>query len=107
MPAPRWRDLRSFIFDMDGVIYRGAAVLPGAPEFVAALRNARVPFLFLTNNSTTPPDKVAERLGQMGIPASARRSSDLRAGDCRSPRCRIARRTRYRHRRDGHRERPD
>jgi 4-nitrophenyl phosphatase len=64
-------DLRGFIFDMDGVIYRGNSVLPGAAEFVANLRRAKIPFLFATNNSTTPPRLVAERLGKMGIPATA------------------------------------
>jgi 4-nitrophenyl phosphatase len=66
------RDLRGFIFDMDGVIYRGNAVLPGAAEFVANLRRAHIPFIFLTNNSTTPADKVAARLVGMGIPAAPR-----------------------------------
>ncbi len=63
-------DLRAFIFDMDGVIYRGAAVLPGAAEFVANLRHAAIPYLFVTNNSTTPPRAVAERLIGMGIDAT-------------------------------------
>ncbi|OQA40297.1 MAG: putative hydrolase YutF [Chloroflexi bacterium ADurb.Bin325] len=63
-------DLRAFIFDMDGVIYRGAAVLPGAVEFVANLRRAAIPYLFVTNNSTTPPRAVAERLVGMGIDAT-------------------------------------
>ena len=65
------RDLRGFIFDMDGVIYRGNRVLPGAAEFVNQLRRAGVPYLFLTNNSTTPAEKVAERLVGMGIEATA------------------------------------
>jgi HAD superfamily hydrolase (TIGR01457 family) len=65
------RDLRGFILDMDGVIYRGNTALPGAAEFLARLRTAGVPFLFLTNNATTPPRLVAERLVGMGIPASA------------------------------------
>ncbi len=72
MPDRGLRGLRGFIFDMDGVIYRGQAVLPGAAEFVARLRRARVPFLFLTNNSTTPADKVAAWLASMGIPADPR-----------------------------------
>lgn len=63
-------DLRGFIFDMDGVIYRGNIALPGAAGFVANLRRVGVPFLFLTNNSTTPADKVAARLTDMGIPAT-------------------------------------
>ena len=53
------RALRAFIFDMDGVIYRGHEVVPGAAEFIANLRQAGVPFIYLTNNSSTPPDKVA------------------------------------------------
>ncbi len=68
---PPLRELRGFIFDMDGVIYRGNTVLPGAAQFIAALRAARIPYLFLTNNSTTPPEAVARRLAGMGIPASA------------------------------------
>jgi 4-nitrophenyl phosphatase len=63
--------MRSFIFDMDGVIYRGHDIVPGAAEFIANLRRANVPFVYLTNNSSTPPDKVAARLAQMGIPATA------------------------------------
>ena len=65
------RALRAFIFDMDGVIYRGHEVVPGAAEFIANLRQAGVPFIYLTNNSSTPPDKVALRLADMGIPATA------------------------------------
>jgi len=63
------RELRGFIFDMDGVIYRGTTALPGANEFLADLREASAPFVFLTNNSTTPPRLVAERLTGMGITA--------------------------------------
>lgn len=65
------RLLRAFIFDMDGVVYRGKQVLPCAAEFIAHLRAARIPLLFLTNNSTTPPRDVADRLQGMGISASA------------------------------------
>ena len=63
-------DLRGFILDMDGVIYRGNTALPGAAAFLAGLRAANIPFLFLTNNATTPPRLVAQRLVGMGIPAS-------------------------------------
>ena len=65
------REIRAFIFDMDGVIYRGKTRLPGAPEFIARLRQDGIPYLFLTNNSTTPSDDVAKRLCNMGIEASA------------------------------------
>ncbi len=67
---PALRDLQGFIFDLDGTLYRGDAVIPGAAEFIAGLRRAGVPLLFLTNNSTTPPAAVAQRLTGMGIPAA-------------------------------------
>ncbi len=66
------RSLRGFVFDMDGVIYQGRHAIPGAAEFVGRLRAAGIPFLFATNNSTTAPEGVAERLTGMGIPAEPR-----------------------------------
>ncbi len=63
----RLRSLQGFVFDMDGVMYRGSQAVPGAGEFIAALRGAGIPFLFATNNSTTPPHAVAARLQGMGI----------------------------------------
>ncbi len=68
---PELRVMCGFIFDMDGVIYRGQEVVPGAAEFIANLRRAAIPFVYLTNNSSTPPDKVAARLTGMGIPTAA------------------------------------
>ncbi len=68
---PELTALRGFIFDMDGVIYRGQEVVPGAAEFIAGLRRAGIPFVYLTNNSSTPAEKVAARLRGMGIAADA------------------------------------
>lgn len=83
---PDLRALRGFIFDMDGVIYRGQEATPGAAEFIARLRQAAIPFIYLTNNSSTPPDKVAARLAAMGIPATAGEimtSADVTAAEVR------------------------
>jgi len=65
------RSVGAFIFDMDGVLYRGNTVLPGAPELIARLRRGGIPFLFLTNNSTTPSGEVARKLCGMGIEAAS------------------------------------
>ncbi|HEX5570720.1 MAG TPA: TIGR01457 family HAD-type hydrolase, partial [Ktedonobacterales bacterium] len=35
---------------MDGVLVRGAQLIPGADEFIGRLRAANKPFLILTNN---------------------------------------------------------
>jgi len=62
------RDISAFIIDIDGVLYRGHQVLPGAREFIAFLRKRETPFLLLTNNSTRTPAQYVARLKGMGIP---------------------------------------
>jgi NagD protein len=61
---------RGFLIDMDGVIYRGMDVIPGAAQFVHRLRQTRTPFLFLTNNSQRTRRDVATKLCRMGIEAT-------------------------------------
>ncbi|QDV36929.1 HAD-IIA family hydrolase [Tautonia plasticadhaerens] len=56
-----------FLIDMDGVIYRGGQLIPGADRFIAGLRKADVPFRFLTNNSQRTRRDVATRLQRLGI----------------------------------------
>lgn len=55
---------------MDGVIYRGGEVIPGAVDFIRRLRLTRTPFLFLTNNSQRTRRDVATKLNRMGIEAT-------------------------------------
>lgn len=54
---------------MDGVVYRGPAVIPGAAQWIAELQAAHTPFLFLTNNSQRTRRDVATRLRRMQIQA--------------------------------------
>ena len=68
-PLAQLAGIQGWLIDLDGVIYRGDQLLAGAPEFVTALREERIPFLFLTNNSSRTPAQYAERLTRMGIPA--------------------------------------
>ncbi|HKI37131.1 MAG TPA: HAD-IIA family hydrolase [Gemmataceae bacterium] len=58
-----------YLIDMDGVLYRGTQMIPGADQFVGALRAADVPFLFLTNNSQRNRRDVATKLQRLGIDA--------------------------------------
>lgn len=52
---------------MDGVIYRGKQLIPGAQEFVQRLVASKVPFLFLTNNAEQTPIDLKLKLEQLGI----------------------------------------
>ncbi|WP_231550563.1 MULTISPECIES: HAD-IIA family hydrolase [Chitinibacter] len=57
----------SVISDMDGVIYRGKQLIPGANEFVQRLLAAKTPFLFLTNNAEQTPLDLKLKLESLGI----------------------------------------
>jgi NagD protein len=63
---------QGFLIDMDGVIYRGGQMIPGADKFIQHLRTEGLPFLFLTNNSQRTRRDVATRLQRMGIDAEER-----------------------------------
>lgn len=58
---------RGFILDMDGVLYRGATMIPEVPAFLGALDAAGIPYMMATNNSTMSPDDYAHKLAAMGI----------------------------------------
>ncbi len=62
----------AYLIDMDGVIYRGAEVIPGAKEWIGRLQATNTPFLFVTNNSQRTRRDVATKLGRMGIPVEER-----------------------------------
>ncbi|MCX6129109.1 MAG: HAD-IIA family hydrolase [Proteobacteria bacterium] len=56
-----------FLIDMDGVVYRGTQLIPGALEFIELLHELKIPFMFLTNNSQRTPTDIATRLQRMGF----------------------------------------
>ena len=62
------RAVHTWLTDMDGVLVREEDPIPGAKEFIAALREQGVPFLVLTNNSIfTPRDLRVRLLRSSGI----------------------------------------
>ena len=52
---------------MDGVIYGGDVMIPGADEFVARLMADKIPFTFMTNNSQRTPLETVRKLRKLGI----------------------------------------
>ncbi|MGZ4132463.1 MAG: HAD-IIA family hydrolase [Actinomycetota bacterium] len=59
----------AFLFDLDGVLYRGTEPVPRAAEAVARLRDLGKGLAFVTNNSARTPDEVAGRLDAVGVRA--------------------------------------
>ena len=59
-----------YLIDMDGVIYRGSTLIPGAVEFVEYLQKTGTPFLFLTNNSERSGKDLVTKLEALGLKVS-------------------------------------
>lgn len=57
----------AFAFDLDGTVYLQGRPLPGALELLAGLDAARIPFLFVTNNSSTTGAGYVNKLRGMGL----------------------------------------
>jgi NagD protein len=59
--------MKSYVLDMDGVIYRGNQLVPGAREFIERLQAGGHRFLFLTNNSQRTPRDFPRTLERLGL----------------------------------------
>jgi HAD superfamily hydrolase (TIGR01457 family) len=57
----------TYLIDLDGVVYRGNELLPGAREFVNWLETNKKKYLFLTNNSFATSSQILAKLARMGI----------------------------------------
>ncbi len=68
--SPSLGRIHGFAFDLDGTIWAGPTLLPGAGELVAALRGAGVRVVFASNSSRQGSSLLAQRLTEMGIDAS-------------------------------------
>jgi len=55
------------ILDLDGTVYRGDALLAGAGDAVARLREAGIRTLFFSNNPTKSRAEYADRLRSLGL----------------------------------------
>jgi len=60
----------AFLFDLDGVLYRGDQPLPAAATAVSTLRQMGKRLAFVTNNSSRTPGDVVAHLASVGIDAA-------------------------------------
>jgi NagD protein len=68
---PGLRRFDAYIFDLDGTIYVGDELIPGADETIARLRADGAQVAFVTNNPLHPATDYADRLTRLGIPVDA------------------------------------
>src|SRR5213080_4944004 len=58
----------AYLFDLDGTIYLGDTLLPGAAETITVLRKAGRRTIFLSNNATKTRSEYMTKLTHLGIP---------------------------------------
>src|SRR5436853_319517 len=61
---------RGFIFDLDGCVWTGDVLVPGAAELLALLRSQGRGVCFLTNNSRARAQTLQAKLERLGVQAS-------------------------------------
>ena len=66
-PLPE-RLFSAYIFDLDGTVYLGDALLPMAGETIRTLRASGRRTVFLSNNPTHTRDEYAAKLTRLGLP---------------------------------------
>jgi len=66
----RLRNAELFVLDMDGTLYLGESVLPGAIEFIHTLEQTGKKYIYLTNNSSRAGEDYIPRLLNLGFPCS-------------------------------------
>ena len=62
---------RGWLFDLDGTVYLGEALIPGAAQTIAALRADGRRVAFLSNKPLFTRADYAEKLTRLGIPTTA------------------------------------
>jgi HAD superfamily hydrolase (TIGR01457 family) len=58
-----------FLFDLDGTVYLGDQLLPGARELLGYLEDQSRPYFFLTNNSSRSREDYVNKLAGYGLEA--------------------------------------
>jgi HAD superfamily hydrolase (TIGR01450 family) len=58
----------AYIFDLDGTVYLGDELLPGARRLIDELRGRGKAVRFVSNNPTKDPVMYAEKLARLGLP---------------------------------------
>lgn len=68
--SPVVRGFDGYVFDLDGTVYLGNELIPGADEAIGELRRRGARVVFLTNKPLESRRAYAAKLTRLGIPAT-------------------------------------
>ena len=60
-------NVKTVLFDLDGVIWRGSQIISGSCECINSLMSRGIRVLFVTNNSTKPAEFFLKKLERVGL----------------------------------------
>lgn len=63
------REMRGLVFDLDGCVWTGEVLIPGAAEVLALIRQQGKGLCFLTNNSRARARTMQSKLVRLGVEA--------------------------------------
>jgi ribonucleotide monophosphatase NagD (HAD superfamily) len=55
------------LFDLDGVIFQGNTLIPGSIDILLKLKDAGIPYRFITNTTRMTKNNLVKMLGDMGL----------------------------------------
>lgn len=67
------QEFDGLLIDLDGVVWLGKELLPGAAEALQELHSGGCELVFVTNNPTKPPSFYAQRLREAGVDVEEKR----------------------------------
>ena len=59
--------IKAFLFDLDGVFYVDDQLIPGANDTLEWLDQKKIPYRFITNNTTLPRKQLTKKLNRLGL----------------------------------------
>ena len=68
-PRRTLREMRGLVFDLDGCVWTGEVLTPGAAEVLALIRRQGKGLCFLTNNSRARARTMQAKLERLGVEA--------------------------------------
>ena len=60
--------IKAFLFDLDGVFYVDNQIIPGVDITIEWLTQNKIPYKFVTNNTTLPRKELVEKMNRIGLP---------------------------------------
>lgn len=63
------KNYQAYLFDLDGTVYLGDEILPGALETINSLSSGGAHIRYVTNNPTNTPENYARKLRGLGVTA--------------------------------------